>query len=204
MLPAVFELEPGHRNQRKMHEVWEGADLGRSRCLRSGRGGTGCRKTQPSPCTHALCLAPRPVQGRSQVSGEQAAWAGALPGTPKTRQAPDPHQPCFSTSPSWHAGQAPGHGEAPTIVGACAMCYSTPIIPGLQEVPGQREMLSCWSTLGLFCWAGVQNAVHGMAALQPASHAGIKLSCGRQPPPCPSTARFVSEAAAVTGCKAQG
>lgn len=68
MFLAVFELEPGHRNQRKKQKVWEAANLGHSLplswCLRSGGGRTWGGKTWPSLCNHGVSFAPRTHRGR--------------------------------------------------------------------------------------------------------------------------------------------
>lgn len=82
------------------------------------------------------------ARGRSHVSGEQVALAGAILGDAKDSVGPGPpHQQCFSTSQSWHIGRRQGTGGTPAIGRTCAMCYSIPIIPSLREAVGQREML---------------------------------------------------------------
>lgn len=64
---------------------------------------------------------------------------------PRTRRVPAPPPVVFFHLPVLARRQAPRHGEAPAVGGACAMCYSIPIIPSLWEALGQREMLSCQS-----------------------------------------------------------
>lgn len=126
MFPAVFELEPCHRNQRKKHKVLEVADLGPSLelgwCLCSGGGHMWGGKTCLALCNRAVNLAPHTRWGQGQccgcshVSMEQVALAGKLLRDAKDSAGPGP----------------PTSGVFP------------PLAPGMSASAGTQGGTRCW------------------------------------------------------------
>lgn len=155
MFLAVFELEPGHRNQRKKHKVLEVANLGHSLllgwCLCSSRGHTWGGKTCLSLCNRGINLALHSRWGHGQccgcshVSMEQVALAGKLLTDAKDSAGPGP--PTCGVFPPLGPGTSASAGtRGGTRCWQCP-CHvlfnpSNPKSPGGSGVAGDPLLLS--------------------------------------------------------------
>lgn len=197
MFPAMFELEPGHRNRRKSTRFGRWLTLATA-CRSAGacalaEDARGVGRPGRPPTTVASASHPRV---RSHVSGEQVALAGALLGDAKDSAGPGPPTggvfPPPGPGTSASAG-AEGGTRCRRRLRHVLFNPSNPTSPGGSGAAGDALLLEQTPAVLLGLYFKTQS--RAWLPYRRLLRACIRLSSRHQPPPSPRTAGFVSETA---------